>query len=153
VLSDDAYRREIDAVIEKLGAWAAANRDFAHVIEERNALYWRLAVAPHVPGACRFELILRSDRRFDVVIGAETYEDRTVERFDDFVSLPIAVSEGRVITRTWFSAGTGARHTVETIVDLGTSAFTGVRPIEPTASHMTREACIAHDRHWLAYRR
>lgn len=153
MLSDDAYRREIDAVIAELEARAAAFEAVTEMLVERNALYWRMAIAPYVPGACRFELVLRSDRRFDVVIGGETYEDRQVDRFDLFVPLLEAVSEGRVITRHWLQAGTGALHTIETIVDLGGISFTAERRIAPPTSRATRETCIARDRHWLPYRR
>ena len=151
MLSDDAFRRELDTVVTALRGWVDANRHRARATEETTAHYWRLAVDPIAEGACRFELVLRADRLYDIVMGGETYEDRSIDRFDLFAEILTAIGEGRVITRTWVTSGAAIPRSIETIVELPGAAFIAEHRLEPTASRVAREDCVARDRHWVPY--
>lgn len=151
--SDDVFRNELAGAIDALRACKAEYADCAEMEEVGTADYWRLAVAPRLPGACPMELILHRDQRYDAQIGEETYEALPVERLDLFAPLFRAVAAGQVVTRTWVTPATGALHSVETIVRLERGTLTGERLIEPLASLVGREECVARDRHWVPWRR
>lgn len=153
MLSDDTFRNELADVITALRAWKARNDDCAMIEEAETGDFWRLMVAPRMERACPLELILHRAQRYDALIGEETYEGLPVERLDIFAPLVEAVADGRVVTRTWATPATGALHSVETIVQLERGTLTGERMIDPVASLVGREACVARDRHWVPYRR
>ena len=153
MLSDDTFRAQIDAVIDGLHGWADANRHLARMEEVRTPRFWRLAMEPRKADACPFELILHADQRYDAAIGPEVYEDRPIERVDLFAPLLAAVVAGRVVTRTWRTAGTGAIHSVETIVRFEKGTLTGERVDTTVAACVALESCLASDRHWLPYDR
>lgn len=153
MLSDDAFRNELAGVIDALRAWKSRNADWAAIDEEETPAFWRLAVQPKEARACPLEIVLHRNQRYDAQIGEESYEGLPVERLDLFEPLVDAVAEGRVVTRTWATPATGAVHSVETIVHLGRGTLTGQRLVDPVASLVERDACVARDRHWVPYRR
>lgn len=153
MIADDVYRVRLQAAVKHLRAWAAEYSDCADVVDEDTPDYWRLSVAPHAPSACPVELVLHRDQRFDAQIGDEVYESRDVTGFEEFAPLLEAVASGRVVTRTWTTLGTGAVHSVETIVGAEPRPICDERANSVVANVVPREACVAKDRHWLPYRR
>lgn len=158
-LSHDVYRSRLQTVIESLRYWIPSIADAARVEETEAPEYWKMWVSPAVAGACPFELILRSDRRCDLVIAGEVYEDLAMLAFEDFLPLCEAIAQGRVIQRRWTSPATAALCDVETIVTFANSkTWTGSRAVNsrtsgPISAKVSREAAARHDRHFLAYRR
>jgi hypothetical protein len=55
-----------------------------------------MAVRPFFPGACPFELLIKANQTFDLVLDHETYENKPIQRFDLFLFLAKAIAEGRV---------------------------------------------------------
>jgi hypothetical protein len=151
MLSDEAYRSRLRATIASIRYWAPQITDAAKVEESETPEYWKLAVTPHVPGACPFELILRADRHYGIVVGSETFEDLPIESFDGFLPLVEAIAAGRLIQRRWSSAATGLDEAIETIITLGNSAEwrrgTGLDRLGEEAGLVRR------DHHYLPYRR
>ena len=148
---DDAFRSRLDALIAALRSWAGELAEVADCEETDAADYWRLAVAPHDASACPVELILHRRQRYDVSIGDETYEDLPLERFDLLLPMLQAIAEGRVVTRAWHAAATEALHSVETIVDLPGGTLTGEREVDGVARIVSRDRCIACDRHYAPF--
>lgn len=153
MIAEDVYRTRLLAAVDRLRSWAAAHADCAEILDEESRDYWRLLIRPHVASACPIEIVVHRDQRFDAQIGDEVYESRPVERFDHFAPLFEAVAGGKVITRTWATAGTGSLHSVETIIDIGDSEIRDERINAAVANFAGRDACVAIDRHWLPYRR
>jgi hypothetical protein len=118
MLPDDVFRSRLQTTITALRYWAPSVADAAHIEEDETADYWKLGVAPAVPAACPFELILHADQRYDLAIAGETYESRPIESFDWFVPFAEAVAGGNVVQRHWISRLTGLERAVETLVTL-----------------------------------
>jgi hypothetical protein len=151
MLSDEAYRSRLRAKIASIRYWAPQINDVAKIEESETPEYWKLAVVPRVPGACPFEVILRADRHYGVVIDSETYEDLPITSFNDFLPLVEAIAEGRVVQSRWISAATGRPEAVQTTVSLepGRDWCNGTDLDRVAAS----EGHVRHDHHFLPYRR
>jgi len=152
--SEDTYRARLQAVIASLRYWIPSVADAARVEEMETADFWKMGVLPKVAGACPFELLLRSnDRKLDLAIAGEMYEDLDILPFEDFQPLVEAISEGRVVQRTWISPVTAALVDHETMITFASGKiWRGHRAAGP-ASNEVREAAQVHDRHFLPYRR
>lgn len=151
---DDRYRAKLQAAIAALRYWVPTISDAAHVTQSDGGAYWSLAAEPNVPGACPFELVLRTDGKHDIMIAGETYEDLPTDDLDLFVPLACAIARGNVIRRMTATAATGMPVMIETIVKLdGGNAWRNSRnllaPGDPSA---TADALI-EDRRFLPYKR
>lgn len=150
MISDDVYRSRLQATIAALKYWVPEIKDVASVMEETSHEYWKIIVAPHVDGACAFELLLRTDQKHDLFISGELYEDLPTESLDQFVPLVEAIAAGRIIQRREFARATGMPLSVETIIDVAArEPWRQKRMLAsiPTAAIETR------DHHFLPYRR
>lgn len=154
MLPDDIFRSRLQTTITALRYWAPLVADAAHLDEEETSDYWKLGVVPAVAAACPFELILRSDQRYDLGIADETYENRPIETFDWFLPFAEAVAVGNVVQRHWISRLTGIERSVETLVTLSTG---GVWQESRSQSHrapsLDDDGTELRERRFLPYRR
>jgi hypothetical protein len=151
--SEDVYHARLRAVIESLRYWMPSVADCARVEETEAAGYWKMGVTPRTQGACPFELIMRGDQRFDLMIGGETFEDLEIP-FEDVMPLVDSISAGRVVQRRWISVATAALRDVETIVTFDNGrTWTGSRSAKPVPGHAHAQSCEKSDRVFLPYRR
>src|SRR5262245_7274658 len=118
MLPDDVFRSRLQTTITALRYWAPSVADAARLDDDETSDYWKLGVAPVVPSACPFELILHADQRYDLAIAGETYESRPIVSFDWFVPFAEAIARGNVVQRHWISRLTGLERSVETLVTL-----------------------------------
>lgn len=155
MLPDDVFRTRLEATAADLALWAESVHDAADVVVSDGPGFWRLAVTPHVAGACPFELLLRADQKMDMTVAGETYEDRPVPPLDRLPVFVRAIEEGRVVERHWQSLDTGTPAVVETIVSPATGEawrdehlLVSERPATAPAPRLCKR-----DRHFLPYRR
>ena len=108
--------------------------------------FWHIEVSPKHPGGCAFELLLRQDQHYDLVLADQSYEYLPVASVALFLPLAEAIVEGRVVQRRWLSTQTGAMHAVESLVNLADGSLwrEGSQPAE---------GCESRDHHFLPYRR
>ena len=152
--SDDVFRDRLAGVIAALEAWARDNRDVAEIDTGAVAAYWVIAVVPHALGACPFELMLRADRRFNLSIGQEMYEDKPIDAFDFFPMLVRAIAKGEVQRVEISSALTAALEIVETRVTLEDGwAWIGERRVGSRGTRKSDAAQETRTRRYLPYRR
>lgn len=118
MFSDDVYRSRLSEVIATLDAWADSERDCARITTSSTPNFWKMTVAPEVAGACPFELLLRSDQRFNVQIAGEFYEEKPVDTFEFFPMMARAIARGNVEHIEVANALTDALEAVETRVTL-----------------------------------
>ncbi len=150
----DVFRTELQNAIAGIRYWVPSLRHVAELKEDDELpAYWRLAARPHLGSACPFDLILHESAAFDVTIGPETYDGLPVSDLALFGPLLAAIAEGKVITRTWSTVGTGQVRRVETIVQPnGCEMWRQVRD-EPAFAAVPLEACVRHDRHYTPFTR
>ncbi len=153
MLSDDHYRAKLQQTTAAIKAWTGFVADVADVEEGEHGEAWRLALVPHAAHACPVEILLREDRRFDLALAGEIYEDCELGSLDDLLPLIEAVVEGRVIRRVTRSAATGLLREVSTIVAMadGTVIELGRNGVVTDAEHDASGE--VRDRHFLPYRR
>jgi hypothetical protein len=116
MLSDDVFKYRLQATVDLLGHWLSGFAEVATLERAHDNASWRISVRPHLAEACPFELVLRTDQRFDLGIGPETYEDEPVTSLGLFQPVLAAIIDGRVITRSWRTAATDTLARIETIV-------------------------------------
>lgn len=146
MIADDAYRHGLQGIVEGLRYWVPAIADVAHIAEDGGADFWHLNITSRMPGGCPFEMLLRHDQTYDMVIAGETYEYLPVPSLAMFLPMAEAIIDGRVVQRHWISRQTGARHAIETLVFLSDGS-TWCEGNKPDGS------CENRDRHFLPYRR
>ncbi|MGQ0671994.1 MAG: hypothetical protein ACT4N2_03825 [Hyphomicrobium sp.] len=152
--SDDVFRSQLQTTIASLRYWIPSVADAARVEETETADYWKMSVIPTVTGACPFELLLRADRKFDIIIAGETFEDEAMTSLNEFLAIADAIAQGRIIQRSWISSATGVTSVIETIVSLdGERTWRRQRNIRPLAEHSDPFGNEKRDRHFLCYRR
>lgn len=150
MLSDDVFRARLDATIASLRYWVPTIADTATSREATGESYWKLAVTPQVCGACPFELMLRGDQHYDLVLDGERFEDRAVESVELFVPLVTAITDGHVIKRRTTTAESGRLVSIDMIVDLGAGkSWSAGRSLGAT----TAGTPLIADRCYLPYRR
>ena len=152
--SDDVFRGELAKAAAGLTAWAKAHEDCA-ASDIRNAPgYWKMAVAPRVTGACPFEVLLRSDQRYDLAIGGEFYEDLEIGSFALFQNVVEAIAHGNVTRILTTSALTGALQSLETRVALPDGTiWSGARSHVENSRRCPPESELNEVRRFLPYRR
>jgi hypothetical protein len=96
MLPDDVFRERLEKTLIELETWAGETRGSADITITASDRYWRMVVRPFFPGACPFELLIKANQTFDLVLDHETYEDKPIQRFDLFLILAKAIAEGRV---------------------------------------------------------
>lgn len=119
--SDDTFRKQLQHVISALESWAKEIKPWADVELGPVGNAWRISAVPHVETACPFEIILRPDRKFDMTVAGETYEDLPLDVLTDIPQIVRAIANGRILIRHWVSWVTGLEYSVETVVDLAGS--------------------------------
>ncbi len=149
---DDAFRAELHDTIRTLRTWADGLSDVATVDVSEADRHWRLRLVPHAPAACPVEVILYSDQRYDIEIGPETYEGLAAEPLARYLPLLMAISEGRVLTRTWSTLATGAHHSTATRIDATDGIWQHEHVQAAIARVADRAACGVRDRHFAPYR-
>lgn len=152
--SDDVFRSRLESTIASLRYWVPQIADAARIEEAQAPSFWKIAVTPHVPGACPFELMLRSNQSFSLVLDREVYEDLPADSLNLFLPLLDAIAEGRVIQRHFVSAATGEVRRVTSIVDLsGDNVWQAGREAGPSVEQTADIPLECRDRHFLPYRR
>lgn len=151
---DDRYRSKLQAAIASLEYWVPSITDCAWIAETNDEAYWRVNVEPHVAGACPFELVMRSDGYYDLMIASESYEDQPIDNLELFVPLAQAIANGDVTQRIYTSAATRMPLATETIVQLANGAVWQRRRKLATGlpSEPPHEA-IARDHVFLPFKR
>lgn len=154
MLSDDVFRSRLEATVASLSYWVPTIKNAARIATSDDATAWCMQVSPHLRPACPLEIKIRSDQKFDIKIGGETFTGLPLDSFEIFLPIAEAVAEGRVVRRAWLTPSTGAEHTVETIVVLpGGKTWRAERVNEPIARLLPREDCISEDRTFPPYHR
>lgn len=151
---DEITRKQLQHVITALEAWAKEMRPWADIEYGPINGAWRISAVPNVPTACPFEIVLRPDRKYDIRIGDETYEDQPFDALTDIPQLVRAIASGRVLVRRWESWTTGFVYKIETVVDH--PSFEGrFERINPAAPHIEdeEEELIACLESFAPYRR
>jgi hypothetical protein len=153
MLSDDVYKTQLRTTAAELEVWLATLRNVAAIDIARDEASWRVSTLPHVPEACPFELMLRSDQHFDMTVAHETYEDQPIDGLHALQPLLAAIADGRIVTRLWSTAATATLMRVETIVaPLGGSLWTRSRHLVP-ANRFETDSLIRRDHHYAPYAR
>lgn len=116
--SDDTFRKQLQHVIAALETWAKEMRPWANIELGPADGTWRISAVPNAPTACPFEIILRPDRKFDMMVGGEVYEDLPLDALTDIPQMVRSISNGRLLIRRWKGQATGLLYSVETVVDL-----------------------------------
>lgn len=153
MISDDVFRSHLQATIAALRYWVPTIADAAHIEQTENHDFWKLAVTPNVRGPCPFELMLRADQHFDIMIAGETYEDQPIKSLAVFVPLVQAIASGRVVQRRTESLATGAELALETRVDIDDGQLWTARRVLPGGAAIASSHVEIRDRHFLPYRR
>lgn len=151
--SDDSFRKQLHHVISALENWAKEMQPFADIEYGPADGTWRIGAVPHVETACPFEIILRPDRKFDIMVGGETYEDQPLDALTDIPEIVRAISSGRVLIRRWASQATGLVYKVETIIDLPGSNEGRFERRNPDAPPIEDAELIACPESFAPYRR
>lgn len=146
MMQDDVYRHTLQGTIEELRYWVPSIADVARVAEGGGPEYWHLDVSPKSPGGCPFEMLLRHDQHYDLVLAGQNYEFLPVPSLAVFLPLAQAVVDGRIIQRHWISTQTGVLRSIETLIDLGSSGCW-------REGGRAGEGCERRDLHFLPYRR
>jgi hypothetical protein len=116
---DDVFHRHIAEATADLAQWGKEMAPFAEIVVTGKPAYWAMTVKPRITGACPFELLLRSDQFYDIVIAREVYEDRPIEDAGIFPILVRSIACGDVERRLVSSCLTGMLQSIETLVVLG----------------------------------
>lgn len=152
--SDTVYRDDLERTIASLEAWARDYSDVSEVHYFSEGFNWRMTSQPYVSGACALDLLLRKDRRFDLKIGSEFYDDKPIDRLDFFVMLVRAVASGHVERVDVVNALTASIDAVETRVTLEDGwAWIGERRTGLRGSRRMDSAQELRTHRFLAYRR
>lgn len=153
MLADDVYKSRLRSNIVALETWLAGLRDMAAIDVEGDDASWRAAVSPGLREACPFELVLRTDQKFDLSVGREAYEDLAVASLELLPPLLVAITQGRVVTRTWATAATATPVRIETIITPATgSPWIAARALRALASN-DGGGLVMRDRHYVPYAR
>jgi hypothetical protein len=153
MLSDDVFRSKLGQTAAALKAWTGFVADVARPEVDEAPGTFRLALTPATPEACPVDVELREERRYDLAVGEEVYEDLPLDSLDDVLPLLEAVTAGRVFTRRLLSPATGALLGIEShILAEGRPPWIGRRLLDGVAAGDLDDAII-EDRHYVPYRR
>ena len=154
MLHDDVFRSRLQSTITALCYWAPSIADAAHIEEAETGSYWKIKVAPTLPQACPFELILHFDQRYDLAVADENYENLPIESFDIFVPFVEAIADGSIVQRRWVSRLTGLERSVETLVTLpGGGIWREARGEPHLMPSLEDDGTELRERRFLPYRR
>lgn len=115
---DDTFRKQLQHVTTALETWAKEMAPWADIELGPVGNAWRISAVPRAQTACPFDIVLRPDRKFDMTVGGETYEDLALDALTDIPQIVRAIANGRILIRRWLSCFTGLVYSVETVVDL-----------------------------------
>jgi hypothetical protein len=152
MLSDDVFRARLQAAIASIVYWKPQIADVAKIEETNAPEYWKINVTPHVANACPFELMLRADQKYDLMVAGEAVEDQDIDDLGLFLPLVDAIASGKVVQRISVSQMTGIQHVIETLVFMpGGKVWQQKRQLTETLPpQSTLETQV---RQFLAYRR
>ncbi len=154
MLPDDVYRSKLSATVASIRRAVDCLNGSADVALHVEAAKLRLALSPHVKGACPLEVLVRADQHYDIEVGSEFYEDCEIGSFDDFPALIGAVARGDVVTRHYFSAATGSLAAVATVVSLGGGReWRREHGVFPPGRSFDPDTTLVKDRTFLPYQR
>jgi hypothetical protein len=154
MLSDDVFRDRLEQTLVDLETWASGIHDCAGVDIAASQHYWRMSVAPHMAGGCPFELMIKSDQTFNLMLDNEVYEDRPLDRFDFFVKLVSAIVDGRVERTETRNALTGVLLGIEMRVEIEDGwDWTGARRVTPAPLPALEADEVRCTHRFLPYRR
>jgi hypothetical protein len=153
MLPDAVQHYRFEATIAALSYWAPSVADVARVEEIETESCWRMKVTPVDPAACPFELTLRHDGHYCLVIAGEVYDQRPIESFGVFVPMAEAIAAGAVFRRLWFSRLTGLLRGIGTVIEMGQRRTWSAERQLPGLPPTDPEDVIAQDRYFAPYRR
>ena len=154
MLSDDVFRDRLEQTLVDLEAWASGMRDCAEVEITASPHFWRMSVAPHIAGACPFELMINSNQTFSLRLASEVYENRPLDRFDFFLKLVNAIADGRVERTKTRNALTGVLLAIGVRVEIEDGwDWIGARRVTPEPLPALEAEEIRSTHRFLPYRR
>jgi hypothetical protein len=149
MLPDDVFRARLEQTLVEVEIIVSKLRGCAAVDVSATPRYWRATVLPFFAAACPFELMIKSDQKFNLKLSNEAFEDRPLEHFELIPHLVRAINEGNVEKISKFDAMTDALVAIEMRVALGPGwEWFGERRLAPVAPS---EEWRTH--RYLAYRR
>ena len=153
MLPNDVFERQYDQAILALQASMSRLAPFALIDSEATRDFWRGRVHPFAVNACPFEIILHRRQRYDITIGPETYEERTISSVAIFAPLLEAVAGANLIVRRWKSAMSGAAVAVETLVTLADGSLWRDRRDTILGTLGSETTLVRDDQHFVPYKR
>lgn len=149
----DVFHANFRAMLADLHAWLSDLAPHVAVEEENTQDFWRFRIVPNAENACPVELVLyRAQQVFDLAVGPETYEERSIESLALFPRLLEAIGDGRVVTSVWVSSATGITRSVETVVTLDDGSVWRDEHLGPLADAISPQAAEKHDHAYVRYR-
>jgi len=150
MLANDAFRSKFELTLSALRYWIPTVSDGAAVEESDMGDVWKLTARPYTPGACPFELVLRLDQHFDLLVDDYFVEDQKITDLEMFVPLVEAIEAGRVVLTHEVSALTGGRLAAACRIDMeGGAVWQSARG----ALGARNDDVILDETHYLPYRR
>ena len=123
------------------------------MIVEETSTYWRISARPSEPSLCPIELILRSDRKYDLARASATVEDEDIENFELFRELFESVAAGRPYSRTFISRNTSQHLGTITTVPLKSLPVWEFRVLTPLGELSGLADALVEERHYARYTR
>ncbi|MGI9409369.1 MAG: hypothetical protein ACR2OV_04800 [Hyphomicrobiaceae bacterium] len=152
-LSDENYNNQLNDTKSALIQWSEHNSAGAEMIIDGTSTYWRISARPAEPSLCPIELILRSDRKYDLAIASATVEDREIESFALFHELFDSVAAGRPFSRAFISRNTSQHLGMTTTVPLSELPDWEFRILTPLGEVCGLEDALVEERHYARYTR
>jgi hypothetical protein len=125
----------------------------AKIDRELAGRYWRVRLKPHQPNACPVELLLSRDQVFDCDIGPESAENQPITDLGLFLPMLWAITDGRVLLRSWRAHATGSELVRELVVDLAPDQTWSMQRRVRAGTATTEASAVASDQVYVAYRR
>ncbi len=151
MLSDEGYNNQLNDVRRALTMWAETHDACARVQIDENDLYWRISAQPVQASLCPIELVLRTDRHYDLAIADAAVEDRPIEDFSLFPALFDAVAAGTPRVSTYRTAATGQLLATETLVPLPSREDWRVQHVTPLGRTLGLTAALVEEKLFAAY--
>lgn len=149
----DVFNRGFDDATAAIEAWLPSMAAHATIDHEQAGRYWRVRLIPHQPNACPVELMLSRDQVFDCDIGPESAENQPIADLGLFLPMLWAITDGRVLLRSWRAQATGSELVRELVVDLAPDQIWSMRRRVRAGTATTEASAVASDQVYVAYRR
>ena len=150
---DDKFQRRLRDIAARFHDWSLGYENHAHFTVEDVNGYWQFSAIPVSDTACPFEILIHPNDKVDFLIGAQAYEERTLEPLELVLSLVKAIAVGHVVTRTWRSTNTGAMIKIETIIRLDENSTWCDSDVINHSFNTDAVPMLKFDRYYLPYQR